>query len=253
MTNYSENEIKVRSSLDGGEEPSLFFPAEGKEKRPLLVGLHTWSFDRFNQVKNMLPHAKKHNFHLLLPEFRGANVAKNPRCKQACGSAVAVRDIYDAIEYVCSKYPVDRENIFLLGASGGGHMALMTAASDPNFFKAVGSFVPITDLLLWTKENSNYASNVLACCENEQEMMKRSPISYADRLAAANLKIFHGKFDHVVPYTQSVNMYLKIMDVRPDARVFLDIFDGGHEMSLVTAMEWLLSQYDEKQLVEVSG
>ena len=62
---FTETEIQVISSLDGTIQPSLFFEAEG-EGRPLLVGLHTWSFNRFNQVNNMLPYAKKYNFHLLL-------------------------------------------------------------------------------------------------------------------------------------------------------------------------------------------
>lgn len=253
MKEYSEYEIKVKSSLDSKIEPSLFFKAEGEEKRPLLVGLHTWSFDRFNQVNNMLPYAKKHNFHLLLPEFRGANKKDNPRCTEACGSALAVRDIFDAINYVKENYAVDEGNILLLGASGGGHMALMTAASDPTLFRAVGSFVPITDLKRWSEENPNYAENVIACCKSDEEMLKRSPISYARELSSANLKIFHGKFDTCVPYTQSVTLYLEIMKLRRDARVFLDIFDGGHEMRMETAMEWLVSQMTEREDSTVTG
>ena len=253
MRKYEENQILVRSTADGGLEPSLFFEAEGKEKRPLLVGLHTWSFDRFNQVEKMLPCAKKHNFHLLLPEFRGSNTVANERCTEACGSNAAVTDIFDAISFVKENYAVDEDNIFLLGASGGGHMALMTAAKDPTLFRAVGSFVPITDLLLWTKQNSGYKNSVIACCVTEEEMEKRSPISYTDALSKANLKIFHGKFDNCVPYTHSVNIYLKIMEKDPTARVFLDIFDGGHEMSMEVAMSWLLSQMEKKKEQTVTG
>ena len=253
MNNYSKNEIRVRSSIDGGLEPSLFFKAEGDEPRPLLVGLHTWSYDRFNQVGKMLPYAKKNNFHLLLPEFRGSNKADNPRCREACGSRLAVQDIYDAIEYVRNNYAVDEKNILLLGASGGGHMSLRTAAENPTLFRAVGSFVPITDLALWAKENENYADSVRACCSSEEEMNERSPIYYAEELSRANLKIFHGKFDPVVPYTHSVNIYLKIMERRPDARVFLDVFDGGHEMRMDDAMRWLLSQLESVDTETVTG
>ena len=39
-----QTEILVKSTLDGSLQPSLFFKAEGK--RPVLVGLHTWSYDR---------------------------------------------------------------------------------------------------------------------------------------------------------------------------------------------------------------
>ena len=165
----------------------------------------------------------------------------------------AIRDILDAIEYVKGICPVDEDNIFLLGASGGGHMSLMTAAAAPTLFKAVGAFVPITDLKKWTEQNKNYAPHVLACCVNEAEMLRRSPISYAEELSRVNLKIFHGKFDNCVPFTQSVEFYLEIMKRHPDARVFLDIFDGGHEMRMKTAMEWLLSQYKKLNKSEVTG
>ena len=70
-------------------QPSLFYKSETSEKRPLLVGLHTWSHDRYNQINNMLPYAQKYDFNLLLPEFRGDNLKKNPICTQACGSIYA--------------------------------------------------------------------------------------------------------------------------------------------------------------------
>jgi hypothetical protein len=49
-----EKELLIPSSIDGTLQPSLFFEAEG-EGRPLLVGLHTWSFDRQNQRDRLLP------------------------------------------------------------------------------------------------------------------------------------------------------------------------------------------------------
>ena len=59
MSFFEQTEINVVSSIDNSTEPSLFFEADTtKGARPLLVGLHTWSFDRFNQVSAMLPFAK---------------------------------------------------------------------------------------------------------------------------------------------------------------------------------------------------
>ena len=98
-------EIKVISSVDGSAQPSLFYEAKEKS-RPLLVGLHTWSADRFNQVEKMLPLAEKNGWNLLLPEFRGPNLSTNPISNQACGSDIARADILDAIEYVKKKAKV---------------------------------------------------------------------------------------------------------------------------------------------------
>lgn len=250
----TQKEILVTSSLDKTLQPSLFYQSASKEKRPLLVGLHTWSFDRFNQINNMLPYAEKHDFHLLLPDFRGNNKSTNPNCTFACGSAYAKQDIKDAIDYVLQEDNVDRENIFLLGLSGGGHMALLMSGFCPEYFKAVGAYVPITDLKKWTEENENYRDHVLACCSySEEEMVKRSPVSHIDSIAKANLKLFHGKFDPVVPVSHSTEFYRRLTEKYPDARVFLDVFDGGHEIDMVAAMYWLLSQYKQYEKTAVTG
>ena len=244
-------EILIPSTLDGTMQPSLFYRAEGK--RPLLVGLHTWSFNRFNQQKNLLPLAQELNFHLLLPEFRGPNLPSNPHCKQACGSELAKQDIQDAIDHVIAQEAVDEQNVFLLGLSGGGHMALLMAGKCPEYFKAIGAYVPITDLEKWAQQNENYRGRILACCEDEDQMYKRSPIAYMDTIAKANLKIFHGKYDKTVPVSQSLEFYNQMMVQYPQARIYLDIFDGGHQIDLNTAKYWILTQYGQDEKLEVTG
>ena len=246
-------EIFVKSTVDGTEQPSLFFPAKGKN-RPLLVGLHTWSTDRYNQIGNMLPFAEANDFHLLLPEFRGPNIPENPNCTLACGSAYAKQDIKDAIDYVVGCGEVDTENIFLLGLSGGGHMALLMAGFCPEYFKAIGAFVPITDLGKWAEQSAEYRERILACCKySDEEMALRSPISYIDTIARANLKIFHGKYDNLVPVTHSLTLYQALFERYPKSRVFLDIFDGGHEMDMQAASYWILSNYNGNSKVAVTG
>lgn len=246
-----QREILIKSTLDNSLQPSLFYKSHSTEKRPLLVGLHTWSYDRFNQIENMLPYAEKYDFNLLLPEFRGSNLSTNPNCTCACGSELAKQDIKDAIDYVVKNENVDAENIFLLGASGGGHMALLMCGFCPEYFRAVGAYVPICDLGMWIEQNKDYREHVIACCENE--IYERSPVNYIDTIAKSNLKIFHGKFDCVVPVSQSLEFYSTIMEKYPDTRVFLDIFDGGHEMDMEMAMYWILSQYKAKIKTTVTG
>ena len=249
----TQQELLIPSSLDGSLQPSLFYRASAPN-RPLLVGLHTWSYDRFNQIDNMLPFCEENDFNLLLPEFRGKNTPKNPHCTEACGSMLARTDVKDAIDYVVKNEQADAENVFLLGLSGGGHMALLMCGFCPAYFKAVGAFVPITDLKKWTEENEGYKKHVLACCEHsEAEMLARSPISYIDEIARANVKIFHGKYDPVVPVSQSERLYRAIFERHPEARVFLDIFDGKHEIDMHAAAHWILTQYAGGKRVTVTG
>ncbi len=247
-------EIYVKSTIDGSLQPSLFYKAKSKEKRPLLVGLHTWSYDRLNQVDDLVGKAEENDFHLLLPEFRGPNLKSNPICTEACASILAKQDIKDAIDYCKENFNIDEENVFLLGASGGGHMALMMAGYCPEVFKAIGAFVGITNLEDWAEENDYYTEDILACCSHDkEEMAKRSPINYIDTIAKANLKIFHGKYDDSVPFMHSVKLYNKLIEKYPDASVYLDIFDGGHEMRKDDAMRWILSQYKKIEGKRVTG
>ncbi len=249
-----QREIFIKSTMDGTMQPSLFYKSESAEKRPLLVGLHTWSYDRFNQIENMLPYAEKYDFNLLLPEFRGNNLPSNPICTQACGSEYAKQDIQDAIDYVIKNEDVDGDNVFLLGLSGGGHMALLMAGKCPEYFKAIGSYVPITDLKQFHDQSEFYRDGLLACCSGSaEEMTARSPITYLDTIAKANIKIFHGKFDPEVSVTHSIKLFNMMMEKYPESRVFLDIFDGGHEIDMEQAMYWLISQYKKTEMTAVTG
>ena len=246
-------EVLIPSSLDGTLQPSLYRKSPSAEKRPLLVGLHTWSVDRFNQVNDLLPLAEERDFNLILPEFRGPNLTTNPRATDACASELAMRDIRDAVEFAV-RDGADPAHILLYGCSGGGHMALMMAGYCPDLFEAIAAFVPITDLKKWADYNSNYRPHILACCENsEEEMAKRSPMSYVDEISRANIKIFHGKYDQSVPFTQSVELFNATIQRHPTAKVYLDVFDGGHEFDLTKAMYWFDSQIKDTATRIVTG
>ncbi len=247
-------ELHIPSTLDGSVQPSIFYPSDRDGKRPLLVGLHTWSFDRFNCIKPMLPYAEERGFHFLCPEFRGPNLTSNPHHTEACGSLLAKQDIRDAVDYVIEHYDVDTDNIFLLGCSGGGHMALMMAGYCPEVFRCIGAFVPITDLHTWVDQNPRYTEHILACCSHDtEEMAKRSPMSYLDVIARSNTKIFHGKYDPSVPMAHSLDFYNTLLKQYPDCSVYLDIFDGGHQMDMRTAAAWIESQYRKTELTNVTG
>lgn len=250
-----QEEIFIKSTLDGTMQPSLYYAAEGDEKRPLLVGLHTWSFDRYNQIQYLLGMAEKHNFNLLLPDFRGPNFKTNPEPEKACGSVYAKQDIKDAIDCILAERNVDSGNIFLVGLSGGGHMAMLMAGYCPEYFSAIAPFVPISDLGMWKREcPAAYAEHIIACTGgDEDEMYDRSPIKYIDIIAKANMKIFHGKRDNVVPVHQSIDFYNEMMKRHPDASIYLDIFDGGHQFDAGLCEYFILSQYKKQHKQQATG
>jgi len=254
------SQIMVESTLDHTMQPSAFWAADTTDgPKPLIVGLHTWSRDRFTEIKNMFPWAQKLGWHLLLPEFRGFNTPENPHPMEACGSQLAKQDILDAVEYVKAHHSVDTDNIFLVGGSGGGHMALLMAGYAPTFWRAVASFCPITDLEAWyhekryNPEGAKYADDIIACCGGEPgpatygEYRYRSPLTYAAEIARSNTSIWTGVFDPSVPSHHGYDMFNAIYPQYNDAHVFLHMFNGGHQMFLTWAEEWFLSQLKQNE------
>ena len=148
--------------------------------------------------------------------------------------------------------------ILLLGASGGGHMALVMAAFRPTLWRMVSSWVPITDLAAWHRESPGYAPGMEACCGGTpsaapEEYRARSPITHVAEIAKAHVSIHHGKRDPSVPFTHSLNLYNAVMAHGRDARVYLSIFDGGHELRYPEAFAELQRALRSSEGTPVTG
>lgn len=52
-------------------------------------------------------------------------------------------------------------------------MSLLMSGFCPEYFKAIGACVPITDLKKWIYQNPYYRVHVLACCDNDVDEMKK--------------------------------------------------------------------------------
>ena len=75
----------------------------------------------------------------------------------------------------------------------------------------------------------------------------RSPITYTDKIAEANLKIFTGKWDASVPAHHGLDIYTKIFNEHPEAKVYFEMFNGGHEMPLSYAFDWVESYINNEK------
>ena len=187
-------EISYLSKIDNTMQPAMFSPASGDEPRPLIVALHTWSFDHKQDSDNYFSRSMKRNWHCIFPKFRGPNWLP-----EACGSDFVVSDIESAVDYVKANYPVDESRIYLAGGSGGGHASLLLAARRPELWTAVSSWCPISDLVKWHNFSfhagaAGYAKDIReACSGNPEESVeafneakRRSPVTY---LASAAGKV----------------------------------------------------------------
>lgn len=246
--------VEIKSSLDNTLQPNIIqIPSNYNPEvpKPLVVGLHTWAGDYQQQLEPMGKEAEKRGLILLLPNFRGPNTLKNPEYKKACASEYAQQDIIDAINYVLSNYNINKKRIYLIGASGGGHMALIMAGKYPEIWAAVSAWCAITDLKKWWKEQEKYRKDIEAICggvpgENDQvdkEYFKRSPINFIENAKDVNLDIKHGKYDEIVPYHHSEDAYKKLIEAG-SKKAKLTIFDGGHTIDLKSAFDWV-SQFSK--------
>ena len=194
--------VEVKSSADGTMQPCwLWVPEIAKTQAvPLVVGLHTWSSDlwRDGHCKSLQREAKRLGWALVGPNFRGPNSTP-----QGCGSDLAVQDIVDAVEYAKSKAKIDTSRIYIIGGSGGGHMALLMVGRHPEIFAGATAFCPITDLARWYEESlekhpgrgARYARMMKDACggspdERKAEYARRSPLTWLRRAKESGVPVY---------------------------------------------------------------
>lgn len=217
------------SSLDQQQQPMMVYASKSKEKRPLLVALHTWS-SRYDQKGGETVYARwciENDWHFVHPHFRGPN--NSPK---TMGSEFVIQDIIDAVDYMKKNNHIDSDRIYLVGASGGGYAALLMAGRAPHLWAGVSAWVPISDIHTWWKQkiddprNRKYAQNI----ENSvggppetnrhfaDECHNRSANTYLKKAVNVNLDINAGVKDGhrggSVPFTHSLYAFNAVV---PDA------------------------------------
>jgi acetyl esterase/lipase len=180
------SQISIPSSFDGAEQRMVYYEALGKS-RPLLVALHTWSYDYTQESSaEYFKRAASRDWHCIFPDFRGPN-----RTPLSCGSQAALRDIHDAVSWAMNHFSVDSRRIYLAGVSGGGHMALLAAANLPSAWTAVSAWVPISDLARWhrecTERGLEYAAEMEAICGGSPGTSKKVDNEYTCRSSISSL------------------------------------------------------------------
>lgn len=183
-------EVRYPSAADQTLQPALFYAPPGREPRPLLVALHTWSSDY--RKATGAPYAEgclARGWAFLYPDFRGPN-----HRPEAGGSELALQDVLSAVAFARRSTAIDASRIYLVGNSGGGHLAMLLAGRAPEIWAGVSAWVPITDLRAWYREcrvrKLGYADDIVRLAggdpENDpaaaRECDRRSPLTH---LAAA--------------------------------------------------------------------
>lgn len=171
-------EVWIPSSFDNTSQGSIVYRAKSDTPRPLIVSLHTWS-GNYKQEDPLARLIVDYDYNYIHPDFRGAN--NNPK---ACGSNYVIADLEDAIEYAISNMNVDRDEVHIVGTSGGGYATLIAYMNIKYPAKSFSAWVPLSNLEAWYWESvgqkQKYAQDILICTDSKdildvEEVHKRSP------------------------------------------------------------------------------
>ena len=220
MSNKATAEIKYVNAADGSLQPAMFYAPVAEQAVPLVVALHTWSFD-YQQDYHQAIEAwcLEKEWAYIHPDFRGPN--NRP---EATGSKLVMADIVSAVVYAQEHATVDSSAIYLVGTSGGGHAALLMAGQHPDLWAGVSAWVPISDLSAWHAQGW-YVSDMEQSCGGapgdnasvDREYAARSPITYLKRAKGVRLHINAGIHDGhdggTVPISQSLLAFNEVADV----------------------------------------
>lgn len=139
-------------------------------------------------------------------------------------------DTKKAIRFIqkhVDQYPIDISNVFLSGDSSGAHTALMTLLTynQKLFDTGDSTLIPLKGMISlygpanfltldrWFckydhQEEKNTSDLMGQDHMDEDSLKKASPVYYIDQqVSLPPMLILHGSKDHVVPFTQSLELY----------------------------------------------
>ncbi len=212
--------VDIPGAAGEAAQPALFWRAPGQAPAPLLVGLHTWS-SSYNQTGSSLPYqqwCRQVGWHFIHPHFGGPNLS--PR---AMGSEAAVADVVRAVAWAKENVQVDAARVYLIGVSGGGHMAMLMAGRHPELWAGVSAWCGISDIAQWHHDCranprfGKYADNIEAALggapddeARRAQAARRSPVTWLAAARAIPLDIQAGLHDGrhgSVPFLHSLRAW----------------------------------------------
>ncbi|MDB4756647.1 prolyl oligopeptidase family serine peptidase [Mariniblastus sp.] len=221
LASQEVREISYKSSADQTLQPAMFFAPSSQKPVPLMVALHTWSADyQSNYNKAIETWCKKNKWAYIHPNFRGPN-----RRPEATGSRLVIADIISSVDFAKKTTSIDPSAIYLVGASGGGHAALLMAGKRPDLWAGVSAWVPISDLRSWYSQckanNRKYYKEIDLSCggppgkspEVDRQYRDRSPLTFLANAKGVQLHIHTGIQDgHTgsVPISHSLRAFNEV-------------------------------------------
>jgi dipeptidyl aminopeptidase/acylaminoacyl peptidase len=162
-------------------------------KQPLIVfahqGIHS-DFGRdyeYSAVKELV----QQGYSVIGPDYRGSTGYGNGFYNEIDYGGLEVEDVYQARQWMLDNYDfLDPKRVGIMGWSHGGFITLMNILLHPGVYTAAYAGVPVTDLVLRLGYHDAAYQAIFSApthigktvSGDLQEYLKRSPITYVDKL-----------------------------------------------------------------------
>ena len=163
------------------------------KKQPLIVfahqGIHS-DFGRdyeYGVVKDLV----LQGYSVIGPDYRGSTGYGSGFFNQIDYGGLEVDDVFHAREWMLENYDfLDPKRVGIMGWSHGGMITLMNILLHPTDYAAAYAGVPVTDLVLRLGYHDQSYQSIFSAQQHIgktvqadiQEYLKRSPITYAEKL-----------------------------------------------------------------------
>jgi len=202
-------------------------PAPALKNRPGVIVIHGGAWVEGTKEQMVEPFCVplvKQDFVVANVDYRLANAAPAP---------AAVNDVLEAARWFrdhAERYKVDPNQILVLGASAGGHLALLTAMAPASAdlgpaIKIAGviDFFGVADLADVLRAPNPWIPDQ----PGRLDLIRRlSPMTYV-RKGVPPMLIIHGDADPMVPYDQSVRL-TKALKAAGDNAELVTVTGGKH-------------------------
>jgi dipeptidyl aminopeptidase/acylaminoacyl peptidase len=210
------------------------------KKQPLIVFAHQGIHSDFGHdyeygvVKDLV----RQGYSVIGPDYRGSTGYGTGFSNQIDYGGLEVDDVFNARAWMLENYDfLDPKRVGMMGWSHGGFITLMNILQHPGSYAVAYAGVPVTDLVLRLGYHDAAYQQIFSAQQHIgkpvsgdiQEYLKRSPITYADKLETPLL--IHGNTndeDVNVIEVQRFVTALKAAGKKFEYKIY-DNAPGGHE------------------------
>lgn len=225
---------------DGLEIPGYLMLPPGKEDAknlPLVVYVHGGPEQREEQVYidefQIFPNR---GYALFIPNFRGSTGYGKAFWEAGFKQwgLKMLDDVTDGTKYLIEKGIADPNRIAIFGVSYGGHAALMSAVREPDLYKAVISWVGVTDMVKMLEnmpQSWRLAQDKIYATKGDLDkdrayLVENSPINHVKDIKAPLFIAYGGKDRQVRP--QETDAFIKAFKEAGGDVTVLYREDEGH-------------------------